>query len=445
MIAAMVLLSCASMQWNEGGERRLSLLTVARGDVARGGDDGSVDGAGAAAPAGRGGAGGRAPAAEQPEHRAHVPRGAAEGALLIREIHRRLKKKPEFEGSYAQVKRMARALKKESGPSADDVLIPVITDPGDVVQVDFGYVGKLLDPVSITLRKTWVFVGVLGYSRRMWAKLVFDQRVETWVRLHVEMFEALGGVPHTAVPDNLKAAVIRAAFTANDETSINRSYRELTRHYGFKIDPTPPRDPGKRGKVESGVKYLKNSVLKARTGDDFEDVQRELREFVDEVANQRTHGTTGQPPIERFAAERPRLHPRPPAGAGASAASRGGLGARDPVGRGQDDRQVIQPAQAAREGLRVRRYRAVGQPPRVPPLAQQRGAAHHDGDRRPVPHRGDDRALLGCRHEREEHCHPGGLRAGPGGAQRRRWGLYGDIASATKRAGRDESPTGCNF
>jgi hypothetical protein len=26
-----------------------------------------------------------------------------------------------------------------------------------------------------------------------------------------------------------------------------RSYRELARHYGFQIDPTPPYDPGKKG------------------------------------------------------------------------------------------------------------------------------------------------------------------------------------------------------
>ena len=260
-----------------------------------------------------------APRKEPPKHersklepwRATVD-GYIRDGLRIREIHRRLRKNPEFEGSYAQVKRLVRALKKDAGPSADEVVIPVVTDPGDVVQVDFGYVGKLLDPITMTLRKTWVFVGVLGYSRRMWAKLVFDQRVETWVQLHVEMFDALGGVPHTAVPDNLKAAVIRAAFTAIDETSLNRSYRELARHYGFKIDPTPPRDPGKKGKVESGVKYLKNSVLKAREGEDFEDVQRELHEFIDEVANVRIHGTTGQPPMERFEAERVHLLPLPP-------------------------------------------------------------------------------------------------------------------------------------
>ena len=65
----------------------------------------------------------------------------------------------------------------------------------------------------------------------MWAKVVFDQKVTTWIQLHVELFEALGGVPQVMVPDNLKAAVIRAAFTPNEQTSLNRSGR-VVRHRG---------------------------------------------------------------------------------------------------------------------------------------------------------------------------------------------------------------------
>ena len=87
-----------------------------------------------------------------------------------------------------------------------------------------------------------------------------DRTVPTWIELHVRAFHALGGVPKVVVPDNLKAAVIRAAFGADrDEQSIQKSYRELARHYGFVIDPTPPRSPEKKGKVESGVKYLKGN------------------------------------------------------------------------------------------------------------------------------------------------------------------------------------------
>jgi transposase len=96
---------------------------------------------------------------------------------------------------------------------------------------------------------------VLSYSRHQFARVVFDQRTETWLRLHVEAFAALGGVPRVVVPDNLKAAVIRGAFGASEEPTLNRSYRELARHYGFKIDPAPPLKPEKKGKVESGVKW----------------------------------------------------------------------------------------------------------------------------------------------------------------------------------------------
>jgi transposase len=54
---------------------------------------------------------------------------------------------------------------------------------------------------------------VLGYSRHMVARIVFDQTVQTWQLLHVEAFEEPGGVPEVIVPDNLEAAVIRTPAT----------------------------------------------------------------------------------------------------------------------------------------------------------------------------------------------------------------------------------------
>jgi transposase len=70
------------------------------------------------------------------------------------------------------------------------------------------------------LRKAWVFVMVLAFSRRMVARIVFDQKIETWLRVHVEAFAELGGAPATIVPDNLKAAVIRAAFGVDGAASL---------------------------------------------------------------------------------------------------------------------------------------------------------------------------------------------------------------------------------
>ena len=92
-------------------------------------------------------------------------------------------------------------------------VVRVEAAPGSEAQVDFGYAGLTLDPATGRPRKTWVFVLVLSWSRHLYAELVVDQGVETWLLCHRHAFEAWGGVPRRIVPDNLKAAIVRASFT----------------------------------------------------------------------------------------------------------------------------------------------------------------------------------------------------------------------------------------
>lgn len=218
-----------------------------------------------------------------------------------RAIYDRLRIEEEkFKGSPSAVKRIYRSIIRARGVQAKDVAIPVETHAGEVAQVDFGYIGKLLDPTLHILRKAWCFVMVLGYSRHMVVRIVFDQKIETWLKLHVEAFEELGGVVETVVPDNLKSAVIRAAFGVGQSVELNRSYQELARHYGFKIDPTPPYAPRKKGKVESGVKYVKGNFFAGREGENVEEVRIELARWVKEIAGMREHGTTHWRPREKF-------------------------------------------------------------------------------------------------------------------------------------------------
>ncbi|MCB9730871.1 MAG: IS21 family transposase [Deltaproteobacteria bacterium] len=148
---------------------------------------------------------------------------------------------PGFTGSYAAVKRAMRRLRKTHGVRAEDVVIPVETLAGEVAQVDFTQLGRLYDPETGKVRNAWIFLMVLGYSRHLYARAVFDQSTTTWLALHMDAFRFFGGVQRVVVPDNLKAAVVRAAFGATDrhEIGLNRSYRELARHYGFEVDPTP--------------------------------------------------------------------------------------------------------------------------------------------------------------------------------------------------------------
>jgi transposase len=218
---------------------------------------------------------------------------------------------PSSQASFWSVRGAWRKWRKERGVRAEDVAIPVDTDAGEIAQVDFGYVGKLYDAARGVLRKAWVFVMVLAFSRRAVMRIVFDQKIETWLQLHVEAFAEFGGVVATVVPDNLKAAVIRAAFGVDGAASLNRSYRELARHYNFKIDPAPIYEPKKKGKVESAVKYVKRNFFVGRDTNDADDTKRELARWVDEIANTRIHGTTHRRPIDLFAEEREALTPLP--------------------------------------------------------------------------------------------------------------------------------------
>ena len=99
---------------------------------------------------------------------------------------------------------MCRRLKAEAGPTEEDVAIPVETVPGEVAQVDFGYAGLRYDPDRGVLRKCWVFVMTLGFSRDIFCDLVFDQKIATWLNLHVRAFEYFASGPRSRTASKSK-------------------------------------------------------------------------------------------------------------------------------------------------------------------------------------------------------------------------------------------------
>jgi transposase len=238
-------------------------------------------------------------------YRAQVEQLRAEG-VRIRAIHARLQAQG-FQGTYAAVQRFVRRLE----PPTVDVTVRVERAPGEEAQVDFGYAGYLLDAEQ-QHRKAWVFVMTLSWSRHQYVELVFDQRVETWLDLHRHAFEFFGGVPKKIVPDNLKAAVVRASWDGTNP-QIQWSYRECAEHYGFLIAPCRPFTPQHKGKVERGVDYVKGNFLAGRGEVSLAQLNREAREWCLTTAGQRLHGTTKQQPLARFEqTEQAVLLPLPP-------------------------------------------------------------------------------------------------------------------------------------
>lgn len=208
-------------------------------------------------------------------------------------IHRLLSEQDGFRGSYTCVQRYVA----RHGAAVPEGFVRVEVPPGAEAQVDFGYVGLYLDPATGQMRKTWAFVMTLSHSRHQYAELVFDQSVATWLSCHVRAFEWFAGVPAKVVIDNLKAAVTRACF---HDPQVQRSYRELAEHYGFTISPCRIKTPQHKGKVESGVKYVKRNALAGRTFKDIHEANAHLRQWILAVAGLRDHGTIHEAPLARF-------------------------------------------------------------------------------------------------------------------------------------------------
>ena len=253
-----------------------------------------------------------APAARPPHEQSLVEpfrervKALHDGGVEGQAIWQLLVEEHDFAGSYSSLKRFLRRL----DPPEARATLRVEVDPGEEAQVDFGYAGLFLDPERGHVRRAWVFVMTLSYSRHQYAELTFDQTVDTWLRLHRMAFEFIGGVPRRVVLDNLRAAIVHATLY---DPELQRSYREFAEHYGFLIAPCRPRTPEHKGKVEQGgVHYVKRNALAGRAFRDLHDGNRHLLRWCVEVAGRRVHGTIKRIPLEVFdAVERAALAPLP--------------------------------------------------------------------------------------------------------------------------------------
>jgi transposase len=209
-------------------------------------------------------------------------------------IYRLLKRVHGFQSSYSAVRRFIETL--APGPSQRTMRLNF--SPGEAAQVDFGSGPKLRDPVSGVLISTWVFIMTLCWSRHQYAEIVWDQKIPTWLGCHQRAFRFFGGVIKKVILDNPKCAITKACIR---DPEVQRAYAELAEIYDFQLSPCPPRDPKKKGRVESGVKFFRRGFLPGREFRDLADANRQLEVWVLGEAGHRTHGTTQEQPLTRFA------------------------------------------------------------------------------------------------------------------------------------------------
>ena len=189
-----------------------------------------------------------------------------------------------YAASYESVKRFVRTI----APTRRAVGV-FHCAPGAEAQVDFFRGAPTLDAATGEWRRPWTFRMTLGHSRHGYEEAVWDQRLETFLRLHEHAFHDVGGVPQVIRHDNLKAAVVRACFFDPDSHEV---YLAFAQHWGFTPLPTQPRHPQENGKQERSGGYVKSNALKGRRFDSLEAHNAFLRHWNRTIARLRIHGTT---------------------------------------------------------------------------------------------------------------------------------------------------------
>ena len=177
--------------------------------------------------------------------------------------------------------------------------------PGECAQVDWGAFGTVR--IGNTRRRLSFFVIVLAYSRLMYVEFTVSQTMEHFLSCHEHAFTAFGGVPSKIMVDNLKSAVLQRL--AGVAPVFNARYADFARHYGFSIAPCNVARANEKGRVESGVGYVKKNFLRGLELTEFGAIQAAARVWLDATANVRIHGETHRRPVDLFQEERPHLQP----------------------------------------------------------------------------------------------------------------------------------------
>jgi hypothetical protein len=164
--------------------------------------------------------------------------------------------------------------------------------------------------------RVFLLVALLSYSRRLFVKAFLSERQDDWREGIAAAFIHFGGITATVLCDNARALVIgrdraigtvhfRPAYLALSGLgraaarvlTLSRPQKRVIIYFAnrwlVKYIIT------KKGKTESGVKYVKRKAVAALSFASFSALEQHLEAWMI-VADQRVHGTTHEAPHDRF-------------------------------------------------------------------------------------------------------------------------------------------------
>jgi transposase len=208
-----------------------------------------------------------------------------------------------YTGGYTQLTTFLRQIRPTPAP---EPVIRFETPAGRQAQVDFAR-------VEFAWGVRYALLVVLGYSRLLWCRFSARQVMRALIDGLEDAFRFFGGVPQELLFDQMKAVITRDLRLHGGTLVHNLEFLRFAHHWAFTPRACRPYRAQTKGKVERPVRYLRDNFVYGRTFLNDADLDQQRRRWLDEVANVRVHGTTGERPRDRFDRdERPVLQPLAP-------------------------------------------------------------------------------------------------------------------------------------
>jgi transposase len=235
-------------------------------------------------------------------HAAFLRQRAPEGQYSARILYQELTRGHDYRGSDETVKLFVRPLRAVR-LQAERALTRFETPPGLQSQIDWGEAQVYFGHRCV---KQHLFVLTLGYSRRAFYAGYANAQLGTFLEAHEHAFAHFGGHTREHLYDRP-----RTVCRPTDRGGVvwNSTFKAFADYWGFEPRLCRAYRAQTKGKVESGVTYVKRNFLPGRGFIDQADFDAQLAAWNAPIADVRIHGTTHERPLERFEGERPHVVP----------------------------------------------------------------------------------------------------------------------------------------
>jgi transposase len=195
-----------------------------------------------------------------------------------------------YPGSYTILRQYVQQLKKAKPKPA---FVRFETGPGEQAQMDWSDFGWV--EFDGQKRRLWCFAMVLGYSRTLYIEFSHSQNLISLGKAHINAFRYFGGVTDTVLYDNMKTVVLSRE---GNRIHWNPQFMDFASHYGFMPKLCLPGRKETKGKIERPFSYIRSSFFRGTDFVNLTDVNEKGRNWLDNVANTRIHGTTQAVPFD---------------------------------------------------------------------------------------------------------------------------------------------------